>query len=313
MNRLATENYSSLVLEGEGAGKRALITGLHGFTGHYMAQELTAAGYRVFGIVLPGEPVGPDVYTVDLCDRDALMRAVGEIQPDVVVHLAGIAFVAHANAELIYRVNIVGTRNLLEALAAGRHQPSSVLLASSANIYGHAGMPVIDESAPPAPFNDYGVSKLAMEHMAQLWTDRLPIIIVRPFNYTGVGQERRFLLPKIVSHFRKRKPGIELGNIDIERDFSDVRVVARSYRRLLALSPPGQTYNVCSGRAYSLGAIIETMSGIAGYDIKVSVNPAFVRAGDVPSLVGSNHKLASVIGDIEPTPLEETLRWMYQA
>ena len=118
MNRLATENYSSLVLEGEGAGKRALITGLHGFTGHYMAQELTAAGYRVFGIVLPGEPVGPDVYTVDLCDRDALMRAVGEIAPDVVVHLAGIAFVAHANAELIYRVNIVGTRNLLEALAA---------------------------------------------------------------------------------------------------------------------------------------------------------------------------------------------------
>lgn len=313
MNRLATENFSTLVLDGEGDGKRALVTGLRGFTGHYIAQELTAAGYRVFGIVLPGQPAGPDVYTVDLCDRAAVMRAVEEIQPDVVVHLAAIAFVAHSNAELIYRVNIGGTRNLLEALAAARHQPSSVLLASSANIYGHANVPVIDESMPPAPFNDYGVSKLAMENMAQLWMDKLPIIIARPFNYTGIGQESNFLVPKIVSHFRQRAPGIELGNINIERDFSDVRVVARSYRRLLALSSPGQAYNVCSGRAYSLGSIIETMSGIAGYDIKVSVNPAFVRAGDVPSLVGSNRKLASVIGGIEPAPLEDTLRWMYLA
>ena len=313
MNRMATEKFSTLVLENEGEGKRALITGLRGFTGHYMAQELTSAGYRVFGTVLPGEPTGPDVFTVDLCDRDAVLRAVEEVQPDVVVHLAGIAFVAHSNADLIYRVNIVGTRNLLEALAAARHQPSSVLLASSANIYGHVDVPVIDESMTPAPFNDYGVSKLAMEHMAQLWSDKLPIIIARPFNYTGVGQDANFLLPKIVSHFRSGARGIELGNLNIARDFSDVRMVAKAYRRLLALSPPGQAYNVCSGRAYSLRGIIDTMAGIAGYDIDVRVNPAFVRASDVPTLVGSNRKLASVIGEIEPTPLEDTLRWMYQA
>lgn len=313
MNRMATEKFSTLVLENEGVGKRALITGLRGFTGQYMAQELTSAGYRVFGTVLPGEPTGPDVFTVDLCDRDAVSRAVEEVQPDVVVHLAGIAFVAHSNADLIYRVNIVGTRNLLEALAAARHQPSSVLLASSANIYGHVDVPVIDESMTPAPFNDYGVSKLAMEHMAHLWSDKLPIIIARPFNYTGVGQDANFLLPKIVSHFRSGARGIELGNLNIARDFSDVRAVAKAYRRLLALSPPGQAYNVCSGRAYSLRGIIDTMAGIAGYDIDVRVNPAFVRASDVPTLVGSNRKLASVIGEIEPTPLEDTLRWMYQA
>lgn len=313
MNRMATEKFSTLVLEGEGLGKRALVTGLRGFTGHYMAQELTAAGYRVFGTVLPGEPAGPDIFTVDLCDRDAVLRAVAEVQPDVVVHLAGIAFVAHSNVDLIYRVNIVGTRNLLEALASARHQPSSVLLASSANIYGHADVGVIDESVPPAPFNDYGVSKLAMEHMARLWSDKLPIIIARPFNYTGVGQDINFLLPKIVSHFRAGSRDIELGNLNVARDFSDVRMVARAYRRLLALSPPGQAYNVCSGAASSLGSVIDTMSAIAGYQIEVRVNPAFVRANEVATMVGSNRKLASVIGELEPTPLAETLRWMYLA
>ena len=313
MNRMATEKFSTLVLEGEGLGKRALVTGLRGFTGHYMAQELTAAGYRVFGTVLPGEPAGPDIFTVDLCDRDAVLRAVAEVQPDVVVHLAGIAFVAHSNVDLIYRVNIVGTRNLLEALASARHQPSSVLLASSANIYGHADVGVIDESVPPAPFNDYGVSKLAMEHMASLWSDKLPIIIARPFNYTGVGQDINFLLPKIVSHFRAGSRDIELGNLNVARDFSDVRMVARAYRRLLALSPPGQAYNVCSGTASSLGSVIDTMSAIAGYQIEVRVNPAFVRANEVATMVGSNRKLASVIGELEPTPLAETLRWMYLA
>ncbi|MGZ8290874.1 MAG: GDP-mannose 4,6-dehydratase [Telluria sp.] len=310
---MATENFSTLTLDGEGVGKRALITGLRGFTGHYMAQELTAAGYRVFGTVLPGEPEGPDVFTVDLCDRAAVARAIEEVQPDVVVHLAGIAFVAHSNADLIYRVNIVGTRNLLEALAGARHQPSSVLLASSANIYGHVDVPVIDESIPPAPFNDYGVSKLAMEHMAQLWSDKLPIIIARPFNYTGVGQDANFLLPKIVSHFRMGARDIELGNLNIARDFSDVRMVARAYRRLLALAPAGQAYNICSGRAHSLGSIIDTMSDIAGYRIEVRVNPAFVRPQEVPTLVGSNRKLASVIGELEPAPLADTLRWMYLA
>jgi nucleoside-diphosphate-sugar epimerase len=313
MNRMATERFPALVLNNEGTGKRALITGLRGFTGHYLAQELTAAGYRVFGTAMPGEEGGPDIFTVDICDREAVARVIDEVQPDVVAHLAGIAFVAHSNAELIYRVNIVGTRNLLEALAAQRHAPSAVLLASSANIYGNAGVAVIDETVPPAPANDYAVSKLAMENMARLWNDKLPIIIARPFNYTGVGQTDNFLLPKIVSHFRKNAREIELGNLAIARDFSDVRMVATSYRRLLNVAPSGQAFNVCTGQAHSLASVIGTMSSIAGYDIEVKVNPAFVRANDVLTLVGSNEKLTSVIGSVEPTPLADTLRWMYLA
>jgi len=313
MNRMVTQEVVGLGEPREGEGKRALITGLRGFTGYYMARELSAAGYEVYGTVLPGEPTGPDIFAVDLLDRSSVAAAVEQVRPDVVVHLAAIAFVAHNDADQMYRVNVVGTRNLLEALAAGSHKPSSVLLASSANIYGNARVPVIDESVAPNPANDYAVSKLAMEYMARLWMDKLPIVIARPFNYTGVGQTENFLLPKIVSHFRKEARRIELGNLAIARDFSDVRTVAKSYRRLLAAAPSGEAFNVCSGQPHSLESLIDMMSEIAGYRIEVHVNPAFVRANEVLTLTGSNAKLAGVIGRIAPTPLLDTLRWMYTA
>jgi nucleoside-diphosphate-sugar epimerase len=313
MERMATDDIPAFIGGREGEGRRALITGLRGFTGRYLAQELSNAGYRVIGTVMPGEETGPDIHPVDLLDREAVQRMVDEVQPDVVAHLAGIAFVAHSNAELIYRVNVVGTRNLLEALANGQHRPTSVLLASSANIYGNASVPVIDENVVPAPANDYAVSKLAMEYMARLWMDKLPITIARPFNYTGIGQAENFLLPKIVSHFRRNEKRIELGNLAIARDFSDVRMVARAYRRLLAVAPSGEAFNVCSGSSHSLANLIDMMSEIAGYHIDVQVNPAFVRANDVLTLSGSNSKLTAVIGQLDPTPLSETLRWMYLA
>lgn len=311
MSISSTQPQPDMALEGK--GRRALVTGLRGFTGEYVARELRDAGYRVFGTATPGDVAPePGVFAVDLCDRAAVAAMVEEVQPDVVVHLAGIAFVGHGDAEQIYRVNVAGTRNVLEALAALRKRPSAVLLASSANIYGNASVPVIDEQVAPAPANDYAVSKLAMEYMARLWMDRLPIIIARPFNYTGVGQSENFLLPKIVSHFRRKAGTIELGNLAIARDFSDVRMVAWSYRRLLAAAPAGQAFNICSGRSHSLASVIDMMSDIAGYRIEVRVNPAFVRANDVLTLTGDNARLAGVVGAIPTRPLSETLRWMYE-
>ncbi len=301
----------------EGEGKRALITGLAGFTGQYVARKLRAAGYRVTGTAMPGAMPGArsgaDIVHIDLTDRAAVARMVLQVQPDVVVHLAGIAVVAHADAEQFYRVNIGATRNLLEALAALARKPSAVLLASSANVYGNAGAGMIDERTPAAPANDYAVSKLAMEHMARLWSDKLPIVIVRPFNYTGVGQREHFLLPKIVNHFRSGARLIELGNLAVARDFSDVRTVAQAYRRLLAACPAGETFNVCSGQAHTLGSVIETVAALAGYEIEVRVNPALVRADEVLVLIGSNDKLYQAIGRIAPIPLADTLRWMFEA
>ncbi|HET9114374.1 MAG TPA: GDP-mannose 4,6-dehydratase, partial [Burkholderiales bacterium] len=151
----------------------------------------------------------------------------------------------------------------------------------------------------------------AMEHMARTWFDRLPVVIARPFNYTGMGQDEKFLVPKIVSHFRRGAKVIELGNIDVERDFSDVRTVVDVYRRLLESGTAGQTFNVCSGTVWSLKDVLEMMAEIAGYDIEVKVNPEFVRANELKRLQGDAGKLTGAIGALNTIPLQETLRWMY--
>ncbi|KFN44754.1 NAD-dependent epimerase/dehydratase family protein [Arenimonas oryziterrae] len=291
---------------------RALVTGICGFTGHYVARELEAAGYRVIGLTHQVNDEA-DWLTVDLTDRAAAEAAILSARPDVVVHLAAISFVAHGDADAIYRVNVVGTRNLLEALAKAEHRPRVVVLASSANIYGNADVEIIDETVPATPANDYAVSKLAMEYMARLWMDRLPIVFTRPFNYTGVGQSPNFVLPKIVDHFRRRAPVIELGNVDVSRDFWDVRSVAQSYRRLVETAPVGATFNLCSGRAYSLREAIATLESLAGYRIDIQVNPAFVRANEVQRLSGTNVRLLAAVGALDDYTLPQTLEWMYRA
>jgi len=296
----------------EDARPRALITGHDGFTGRYVARELEAAGYRVIGLSHSASE-DADTITADLLDRDSINAAVAQARADVVVHLAAISFVAHGNVEALYNVNLVGTRNLLDALTRAGHPPRIVILASSANVYGNAAIEPITEDTPPEPANDYAVSKLAMEYMARLWMDRLPIVFTRPFNYTGVGQSVNFVLPKIVDHFRRRAPLIELGNVDVSRDFWDVRSVAQSYRRLVEAAPVGGVFNLCSGRAYSLREAIATLESLAGYRIEIQVNPAFVRANEVTRLSGTNARLLAAVGTLDDYTLPQTLEWMYRA
>lgn len=290
---------------------RALVTGANGFTGRYVVRELEAAGYDVVGLSHCGDASMANAISVDVLDRAALRDAVTAVAPDVVLHLAAISFVAHGDVNEIYRVNVVGTRNLLEALAGLPRPPEIVVLASSANTYGNATEEPISESTAAAPANDYAVSKLAMEYMARLWMDKLPIVITRPFNYTGVGQSEQFLLPKIVAHFRRGEQTIELGNTDVSRDFADVRDVARVYARLAAVRPAGTTLNICTGVGHSLNDALDLMADIAGYRINVRVNPAFARANEVRRLVGSNDALRQAIGFAPSSSLRETLTWMY--
>lgn len=292
------------------ARPRALITGLRGFTGEYLARELSACGYDIFGTAFGNEALGSGVYYVDLCDPQALQEVVNQVQPDIVAHLAAISFVGHGNVEDIYRINVVGTRNLLAALSNLPTPPRSVLVASSANIYGNSTAGVITETEAPHPANDYAVSKLAMEHVAHLWMDKLPIFITRPFNYTGVGQAENFLLPKIISHFKRNATQIELGNLDVARDFSDVRNIAKAYCELLLKAPAGETFNICTGKAYTLREVIQLVEELAGYQIQIHVNPAFVRANEVRVLVGNPDKLRACIGDLPTIELQQTLQWM---
>ncbi len=293
-------------------GKRALITGINGFTGHYMAAELSAAGYRVFGLgsIASDEQ---NYFQVDLADLPALSAVVAQVQPHVVIHLAAIAFVGHGDANAFYDVNLVGTRNLLEAIGRSGMAPDAVLLASSANVYGNSREGRLDESTPLNPANDYAVSKVAMEYMARLWLDKLPVILVRPFNYTGVGQAENFLLPKIVKHFKEKAPVLELGNLDVWRDFTDVRALAKAYLGLIQSGAAGETVNVCSGQTYSLREAVAMCAAITGHQLQITVNPAFVRANEVKTLCGDAGKLRSIIGEWRSPPLEDTLRWMLES
>lgn len=300
--------------------RRAFVTGLTGFTGRYMVERLQAAGYDVWGTVAPGTPGPADpafahctLLPVDLLDAQAMRAAAADARPDAVVHLAARAHVAQDEPSQTYAVNIVGTRNLLAALAGLDRRPSAVLLASSANVYGNSTAGVLDETVAPAPANDYAVSKLAMEYAAKLWADRLPIVIARPFNYTGVGQSDAYLLPKLVAHFAGNAPRISLGNLDVSRDFSDVRDVTAAYLKLIEAAPAGETFNVCSERAYSLKEVLAMLSRIAGYVIDVTIDPRFVRHNEVKRLSGSRDKLRRAVGELPITPLDETLRWMVDA
>jgi nucleoside-diphosphate-sugar epimerase len=297
---------------GSGA-TRVLISGIEGFTGRYLAPTLAAAGYRVFGLHQRQESGQSDCLVADLLDPDAIAQVIEQVEPDVVVHLAAISFVGHSDRRSFYEVNLLGTLNLLQALAASGRPLRKVVLASSANIYGNTLADPLDESVTPAPANDYAVSKLAMEQMASLWFGRLPLIIVRPFNYTGVGQAEHFLLPKIVAHFRNRAPVLELGNLDVIRDFSDVRTVTDCYRRLIESSAAGRMFNVCSGRGTSLSQVLQMAERLTGHQPKIVVNPAYVRNNEVHRLVGSRQSLETTIGPIEDIPLAETLQWMLEA
>lgn len=294
--------------------KRVLITGINGFTGHYVAARFQRAGYDVAGLGSQpgyGGAVPGVVYRqAELTDAAALHDAVAALAPTDVIHLAAVAFVAHGDPDDFYRVNLMGTRNLLAALRSARLSLNRVILASSANVYGVSRGGALSEDAPPMPANDYAVSKLAMEHMARTFAGDLPIVITRPFNYTGRGQSDNFLVAKCVSHFRRHAPIIELGNIDVSRDFSDVRTLADAYLGLAQAAPVGATVNICSGIPHSLRGIIAMAEEITGHTLEIRVNPAFVRPNEIPSLTGDTTLLNTLIPGVRARPLRETLAWM---
>ena len=292
--------------------QRVLVTGSEGFTGRYVCDEFTSAGWEVWGAGVQPKPDNPRYLNINLLEPETLGLIGERARPHVVVHLAASAFVAEADPTTFYHVNLLGTRHLLEALSTATAPPRCTILASSANVYGNSTLEVLDETADTRPANDYAVSKLAMEYLAKTYMTRLGIVMTRPFNYTGVGQEPRYLIPKIVNHFKARAPRIELGNTDVARDFSDVRDVARAYRLLAEAQPLGETFNLCSGEATALETCISMASEITGHDIEVRVNPDFVRANEVKSLRGSSEKLDRATGRERRYGIRDTLNWMLQ-
>ena len=279
-----------------------MLTGAEGFTGRHLARHATARGHEILPL------------RANLTDPAAVQREVAELAPDAAVHLAAISFVGHEDASAFYTVNVLGTTHLLESLAALPVLPRGVVLASSANIYGNCSASPIAETQPPAPVNHYAASKLAMEHMARTYAERLPLVFTRPFNYTGPGQAPGFVIPKLVEHFARRADTIELGNLHVEREFNDVRMVCEVYLSLLEEGEPGEAYNVCTGRTYTLQQVVDELSALTGHTPRIDVNPAFVRANEVHRLCGDPAKLRALSRErgfaIPEFGLRETLESM---
>ena len=284
-----------------------LITGIDGFTGSYLEALLEEAGYPVYGTV-QGIPEKSNHFTCELTDIDSVASVVEKTAPRYVIHLAAISFLPYGTGLDIYNVNLFGALHLLEALTGLKSRPEKVILASSATVYGYREG-VLDESLCPEPINHYAMSKLAMEKIAQNYFDLLPIVLARPFNYTGIGQPAHFLVPKIVHHFKERSPVLELGNLDVERDFADVRDVVRAYWTLLKSGVPREVYNICVGEATSLEQLIENARELCGLNPEIQVNPELVRPNEIKSLCGDNRKLIALGWEPE-YGIKETMEWM---
>lgn len=278
---------------------KILVTGADGFTGRHLIEMLKKMKYCFHAL------------RSDLSDKHALIAELSCIKPTHVIHLAGISSVTHEDLEAFYKINLFGTLNLLEALKALPIKPKSILLASSANIYGNADICSIDETVPPNPQNHYAMSKLAMEYMSKSYLDYLPIFYVRPFNYTGKGQSPEFVVSKIADHFRRKASFIDLGRIDVKREYNNVIKVCEIYLELLKKAIPGEFYNICSGTVYSLMEIIEAFEHFFGYKIKINKNPDLIRKNEIVSLRGCSKKLEGCVGLIDWPKIEDTIKTFY--
>lgn len=292
--------------------RRVLITGRLGFTGRHLAQFLGIRDWEVFGLDRTEETNTDAAPPIDINDTVAVIQRLTEVRPTHIVHLAARSHVV-GDPLAFFRVNLLGTESLMEAIASSGIKPAKVLIASSANVYGNADHSPITEDEPLRPMNHYALSKASMEQMLFKWHARLPIVITRPFNYTGPGQSEAFVIPKIVHAFHRRDPVIRLGNLDIARDLSDIRFVCEAYLRLLQVQGTAHTFNICSGSSIHLLRALELMREISGHNPRIEVDPAFVRKDEIKELCGSPRRLFEAVGEISMISHSDILGHMYRS
>jgi len=274
------------------------VTGIGGFVGSRLARLLRRSGDRVSGSYVDARPdlEGADLHEVDLLDRTALERAVRDADPEVVVHLAGLAHIGKsANKDEVPRyfwVNYVGTENLLAA-AGGR----KVIVASSADVYGHVpeGEQPIPESRPVAPRSPYGLTKAAAERLALAYGNA---VVARSFNLVGPGQSIGFMLPDFAAQVAAARDDpaavIRVGNLTPRRDFLHVEDGAAAYRILAEKGEPGGVYNIASGRATAVEEVLRRLMAVAGVAARVETDPAKYRPVDLPCLTGDASRLRAL-------------------
>lgn len=291
---------------------KSLVTGSSGFVGRHLVQLLTE--------------LGDDVVALDRSDgcdirnRPAVYDAFADQDVDVVYHLAGQADVAASWNEptATQRVNVEGTMNVLQA--ANDAGVSRAIIASSATVYGNVqpdALP-ITEDLPPNPVSPYAASKVGAEAVARFVNESsgpLKVVIARPFNHIGRGQQTNFVAPGLASRIaRTAQDGggvIDVGSLEPTRDFLDVADVVSAYRHLIEDGLPGEAYNICSGTETPIAELADTLVQISGADISFAQATELLRPADLPRLCGDNLKLVEATGWRPKVSLEESLRSIY--
>lgn len=296
-----------------------LVTGATGFVGSHLLEALAQQGADIVGWrrhALPGTHAANGVrwMDVDLLDRERVRRAMQEVRPSVVYHMAGSAHVAQSwrHVQDTLKGNVRVTQFLLDAIVTLADKPR-VLVPCSAYVYAPQPRPIRedDELRPASP---YATSKLAVEMLAErVWLEhRVPAIIARPFNHTGPRQDPSFVAPRIAKLIalierERHEPVLTMGNLKPKRDLTDVRDTVRAYLALMAHAQPAVRYNVASGRAIAIGELVNAFAAAAHRDVRVVQDPARFRPNDPELLVGDNSRLVAETGWTPEIPLEQTV------
>ncbi len=300
---------------------RALVTGCNGFVGGALVERLAGGGYDVYGVdrsAGTGAFRGKTRLTGDLTDAGFATRAVMEATPDCIIHLAAQSSVKRSFEEPAetLRDNTVPALNILESVRrAGAH--TRVLLIGSADEYGTVDadrLPLV-ESTSVNPESPYALAKSMQNQYGRMFAKLfgVDVLMTRSFNHTGPGQRDSFVLSNFAKQVAEIKRGareavIDVGNVDVRRDFLDVRDVCDGYVVLLQKGRSGETYNVCSGRSYRVGDLLDQLCAIAGVRVQIRVDESRLRPVDMPELRGDPSKMREHTGWTARRPINETLR-----
>ena len=297
---------------------RALITGMEGFVGPYLAKELIKRGYIVAGTYLKKRsdsiPKKTTQYHVDILDMDALNEMLLDFKPDVLFHLAGISDVGFSfkQPEITHKINVEGTKNVIESAFKLEKKPK-ILMVGSAMEYGIPQFTPITEDHPLNPSSPYAKSKVEAEKIAKEYCDKgMEIISTRSFNHTGPGQSPNFVSSSFAREVAKiekglQKPDIKVGNLSSKRDFTDVRDIVKAYVDLVEKGKAGESYNVCSGKGVSMQKILDVLLSITSVEVFMETDEERIRPSDVPISIGDNTKLKEDTGWVPKINLERTL------
>lgn len=303
---------------------KVLVTGADGFVGRWLCAHLQAEGDDVWRAVGRRESAhsDPRAAHVDLLEREEVRGICEWAAPDAIYHLAAVAFGPDAQRDpgAAVAVTVGGTINLLSAASHASPAPT-VLIPSSGEVYGVPLTPEpLRETDDVRPTNAYGSTKAAQEQVAMAYhhAGSVQVVISRAFNHIGPGQRSDFVVSSLAQQLRaETAPGesvrLMVGNLDAERDFTDVRDVVAAYRLLVTGQHVGQPFNVASGTAVPIREILRRLVELSGRAVDVQVDPARVRAVDPPTIVGDAGLLRHATGWAPRIPLSETLRDIWEA